>query len=561
MDINRQRHGSIRNRIFLFSILVTLVPSIGMGWFWYDISSKTTTAKVEQRLRTSADIIDREIDLWFKERNYDLRVFSNAFLVAENLAIYQQQVANTDNPSAEKDEALKKISNYLGFIITKFSNYRRLAILDTGGKVLASSSPLKQEQFMVVPGNWQEQVNRNQYFVGDYFFTDPKGGPLVLIGIPLLAGNDSTVVGFFVLEAYLDTIRSLFLDALPGGRMETGSSITLLEKDGRIIFRSSSAQPPDTGDAADVVTEEPLMLLHRTRVLNEYVDSRNVVVLGMMFSLSDLPWYLLFEEDKAAVYAGLLEARDRILLITALLTVVIGGSAIILARQIISPLRELTTGVQQVANGDLRVAIPVHGTAEFGMVATMFNEMVAQLRESQARLEEMATTDPLTGLANRKQIMTSLELQMEDFCRHETSFAVLMLDIDFFKRVNDTYGHQAGDSVLVGVANILATTLRALDTAGRYGGEEFMVILDRVNQDQAVDTAERIRQSVEEHVFLWQDQELKITVSIGAGTISVSDESINSLISRVDGALYRAKAEGRNRTCSSGPRDDTALHN
>jgi diguanylate cyclase (GGDEF)-like protein len=152
--------------------------------------------------------------------------------------------------------------------------------------------------------------------------------------------------------------------------------------------------------------------------------------------------------------------------------------------------------------------------------------------------------------------MAELELQMDGYRRHGTSFGVLILDIDFFKRVNDTYGHQAGDSVLVGLANGLGAILRSLDTAGRYGGEEFLVILDTTDQEQAVQTAERIRKAVEKHRFPWQSgEDLQITVSIGTGAIEVGDESVDMLITRVDRALYQAKAEGRNRVCLAQPNE------
>ena len=545
IDNNWQRPGSIRNRILFFSILVTLVPSIGMGWFWYDISRSTTTAKIEQQLTGSADIIEREIGLWFKERNYDLRVFSNSFVVAENLGIYQREKTNPTGSTEATDEALKKISTYLGIIITKFQNYQRLAVLDMDGRVLASSSPVSQEGFVMLPENWQEQVQHNQYFIGNYFLTNPTGGPLVLIGIPLFEGNANSAIGFFVLEAHLDKIKNLVAGSLPDISQD-GNTVTLLEKDGRIIF---STAPTGIDDPADVVTEQAMQLFQRPGVLHEYVNRRQIAVLGIGFTLTELPWYLLMEKNKADVYATLIKARNQILLITMLLSVVIGGSAIIIARNIIFPLRELIKGVQRVAEGDLQVAVPVRKKDELGLVTAMFNEMVERLHESQAQLEELATTDPLTGLANRKQIMASLELQMEGFCRHGTNFSLLMLDIDFFKKVNDTYGHQAGDSVLVEIASILGTILRALDTAGRYGGEEFVVILDTADQEQAVQSAERIRRAVERHVFSWHGHELRITVSVGASTIHPNDETVNSLIARVDEALYRAKSEGRNRVC------------
>jgi diguanylate cyclase (GGDEF)-like protein len=546
IDNNWQRIGSIRNRILFFSILVTLVPSIGMGWFWYDISRKTTSAKIEQQLTSSANIIEREIGLWFKERNYDLQVFSNSFVVSENLGIYHREKASSAGPSQKTDEALKKISTYLGIIITKFQYYQHLAVLNREGKVLASSSPERPERFTTLPDNLQVQLQRNQYFIGNSSSTAPEGGPQVLIGIPLIENTENAVIGFFVLEAHLDTIQNLIASSLPVGRMQSGSAVTLLEKDGRIIFSTTSN---DSADTAGFVTKEALKICQNPGSLHEYVNRRQTQVLGMGFSLTELPWYLLMEKNRSDVYAALTEARNRILLITILLTVAIGGTAVIIARNIIYPLQDLIKGVQQVAGGDLQVTVPVRRKDELGIVTSMFNEMVERLQEHQTRLEELATTDPLTGLANRKQIMTSLELQMEGFSRHGTNFSLLMLDIDFFKKVNDTYGHQAGDSVLVELASILSTILRTLDTAGRYGGEEFVVILHTADQAQAGQSAERIRQAVERHVFACHGHELRITVSIGASVIYPTDETVDSLIARVDKALYMAKSEGRNRVC------------
>jgi diguanylate cyclase (GGDEF)-like protein len=324
-------------------------------------------------------------------------------------------------------------------------------------------------------------------------------------------------------------------------------SMTLLEKNGRIIFGTSL--PPDIARPA-FVPAEVLELFRNSRQLQEYTSDRQVRLMGIAFPLEGLPWSILVEENKEDIYAGLMEARNRILLIAILLTIVIGGGAIGVARQIMIPLKDLTSGVLMVANGDLEVTVPRHRHDELGIVTTMFNEMVRRLREDQLRLEEMATTDPLTGLANRKQIMTALNLQMEGYCRHATDFAVLMLDIDFFKDVNDSYGHQAGDAVLCEVARILNSILRSRDTAGRYGGEEFMVILDTTDLSQGVVTAERIRKAVEDLRFNWKNQVLRITVSIGVTAITVEDTTIDAMISRVDKALYKAKDEGRNRIIS-----------
>lgn len=538
MDIPHGCPDSIRTRIILFSILVTLVPTMGMGWFWFDISRDTTTAKVEQSLRASASIIDRELALWFKERSHDLRVFSGAVVVPESMLRDPQPA----RPSPARAESLKKITTYLDIILTKFPSYRRLAILDSSGRLLAASGSTGPDSGLALPADWQQQTAREACFTGERVTSGPNGEHMLLIGVPIVSGDDGKAIGFFVLQAGLDPIRSIFAAAIPRDTSGAGSTVTLLEGDGRMLFRIAATGPSSpTGNA----WTRPA----RPGVLLEYDGSDRVPVLGMLFPLAGRSWQQLLEIRRDDVYAELMAARDRILLITGLLTVVIGGCATLVARRIITPLQELTQAVQRVADGDLQVSVPVLCSDELGMVTAMFNEMVMQLRTDQTRLEELAATDALTGLANRKQIMSNLVLQIEGFRRYGVSFALLVLDIDFFKKINDTHGHLAGDSVLQEVAEILRTLLRRLDTAGRYGGEEFMILLDTTDLDQAVLTAERIRQSVEEHVFAWREQALRITVSIGVGAISVADDAADSLIARVDAALYRAKTEGRNRIC------------
>lgn len=545
MNMTHNSPGSIRNRILFFSLLVTLLPSMGMGWFWYDISRKTTTAKVEQTLSSSSSIIEREIGLWLKERAYDLRVFSDSFVIAENVPLFEHLAAQGGAATREREAAEKKISTYLEIIFSKFRDYHCLAVLDAQGQVVAAAGPCGHLAGMALPETWRTQVEQKTYFLGDRVARNSAEDPLVLLGIPLRSKEDGRDIGFFVLEANLRAIHPLLWAAFPEDGDAPHGAVTLVERDGRIIDQIARNRQV----LADQVTGEARNLLSRPGILREYRGAAGTELLGVAFPFADLPWSLVVEVGVEGVYAELIAARDRILLITGILTVLIGGMAILIARQILRPLQELTKGVRRVAQGDLEVQVPLLGSDELGMVTSMFNEMVTQLRSSREKLEELAATDPLTGLANRKQIMATLEMQMEGFRRYGTVFAVLMLDVDYFKKINDRHGHQAGDSVLVSVADILRQMLRKRDTVGRYGGEEFLVILDTTDQTHAADTADRIRRAVEEKVFSWKDGPVRITVSIGVGAIASADESPSALISRADKALYRAKEEGRNRIC------------
>jgi diguanylate cyclase (GGDEF)-like protein len=162
-------------------------------------------------------------------------------------------------------------------------------------------------------------------------------------------------------------------------------------------------------------------------------------------------------------------------------------------------------------------------------------------------LESAATTDLLTGLPNRSRIITIAETEFHRADRLETTVSVLMVDIDHFKSVNDTHGHAAGDTMLRAFAEICMRAVRGVDRMGRIGGEEFLVVLGDTDENVALDVDERIRGAVQAMAVTTLQGEIQITVSIGTATRRSPEESIDLVLHRADQALYRAKAEGRNR--------------
>ncbi|MBF0170169.1 MAG: GGDEF domain-containing protein [Nitrospinae bacterium] len=167
----------------------------------------------------------------------------------------------------------------------------------------------------------------------------------------------------------------------------------------------------------------------------------------------------------------------------------------------------------------------------------------AELMVANRRLEGLASTDRLTGLANRMRLEEALEREGERFSRYGRPFSVILLDIDHFKKVNDTYGHDAGDRTLVKVASLLSAAARTGDTVGRWGGEEFMLALPESGCEGALAMAEKARVSVERASF---EGPGRLTVSLGVATI-MAGESLRELTLRADQALYAAKRGGRNR--------------
>lgn len=163
------------------------------------------------------------------------------------------------------------------------------------------------------------------------------------------------------------------------------------------------------------------------------------------------------------------------------------------------------------------------------------------------KLQKLAITDGLTKLYNSRYFYNQIDLEVDRSNRYHHTLSLLLLDIDHFKVYNDTYGHLEGDKVLVRIGEVIKTCLRKMDTAYRYGGEEFTVILPETNGQEAVHVADRIRSSIEKEVFLPDSgQENKITISIGV-TEYIAAERISALVERADKAMYISKENGRNR--------------
>lgn len=170
----------------------------------------------------------------------------------------------------------------------------------------------------------------------------------------------------------------------------------------------------------------------------------------------------------------------------------------------------------------------------------------ARVAERTQELEKLATSDPLTSVSNRRELMDRLANEMQRVERYQHPLSVLMIDLDHFKAVNDTHGHQAGDRVLIALADLLRDTCRATDTIGRYGGEEFMIILPETPLEKAHTFAERLLERVREISVAVNGESLSITCSIGV-TDFAAGETEEDFIDRADQALYSAKTLGRNR--------------
>ena len=189
---------------------------------------------------------------------------------------------------------------------------------------------------------------------------------------------------------------------------------------------------------------------------------------------------------------------------------------------------------------------------ELAIIERLASTLVFPLRNAKlyhAALQS-ALRDDLTGFGNKRALDASLHREAELSVRHKSPLSIVMLDVDHFKRINDSMGHIAGDKILKDLAATIKKCARQSDLCFRYGGEEFMVILDDTDNIQAINIAERIRLSVEQYIYSYKGKIIPVTISLGTATFE-KNEALESFKTRADQALYKAKEQGRNLVVSS----------
>jgi diguanylate cyclase (GGDEF)-like protein len=282
-------------------------------------------------------------------------------------------------------------------------------------------------------------------------------------------------------------------------------------------------------------------------------------LLGVAY-LPEVGWYdlTLMDENSLAVLQGF-----------AWLPVVFGALFLLalvvlnyfLQLWILTPISQLQQATDEIQRGNLDVESPLVGKGEVGGLAISFRHMVEVVRKTNHELERrvqertedlhrLTEIDPLTGLLNRRGMTDRFEKEVARQARQGGTMGLLLLDLDHFKQVNDTYGHAAGDVALCAVAKILSSMQRSYDHAGRWGGEEFLILLPACSDEDLLAIAERIRDAVAILRIEAGTQAFSFTVSIGAHH-PTTPQTMDAMLQQVDKALYAAKESGRNRVVSS----------
>jgi len=544
---------SIKTQIIVFALLATIIPSVTMGWLSYVQNRKFLNEKIKQELRVVTSQVSRELDLWLKDRLYDLRVFSSSYVVLENL----EKVLREGSAHIENVVAHRRLRDYLESVRGKIVDYQELMLLDLQGAPVATSSD--KVTTVKIPERWLERAQANKYTIGSAYWEETLQAGVIVIAQPIRTANER-LLGVMVAKLNFRTISKVLVKYAQG---EIGE-LYLITQDGFLLesSKSISAKFLET----KLLNSTTQKLFSQEGDPNAYLSYHNQPVVGALKRMSELGWGVVAEKERAKAYAQIVRLRNLTLALVVGLLLIIGLTAYLLSLSLVRPLNRLTSGAGKVAAGDLEVDVPVGSRNEVGYLTEVFNDMVARLRqgreelaainetlrEKNVELHEISITDSLTGLYNRKHLMETLDKEVSRSQRHNHTFSLLVIDIDHFKKYNDTYGHLAGDEVLSRLASVFKGSIRSSDYAARYGGEEFIVILPEITPQQGVEAAERIRHKVAEERFGDDGESIKVTISVGVASYPESGEDAESVIRIADEALYEAKELGRNQVVLAG---------
>ena len=541
---------SIKSKIIVFAILATFVPSLGLGFLSFYQNKAIISDNVTRELRASARYASRELDLWVNEHIYTARALSTPNIIVDELSLAPQLEEHVTE-DADADNALEL---YLRSVQEMLETMLELTVVDASGEVIASS--VEKPTKVAIPQSWPQDALVRGVVVLPPHWDEKYGTAKFSVAVPI-SSYDGPVLGAVIVTFDMYTMQS----ALKETEKLAKSEVLLLDEDGRVLLASHAAESKRM-----FLGLESLQHLHEQLgkvAFFQGVNQREVI--GLAYLSKVLPIIVVAQRDQKEVYADWVRQRDLFLALVSVLIIIVAAVAIRMGRSIVVPLKNLVDATKQIIRGDFDVNLVVKQKDELGLLTQAFNQMTEKLRQNEAEilaanqamqrknqlLETLSITDGLTGLYNRNKLNLIISDQLARFERSKRPFAVLMIDVDHFKQLNDSLGHIAGDEILVAVARVFANTIRNVDFAARYGGDEFIVILVETTVDEALNTAKRIRSQIIDIYCSTIYKTVEVTLSIGIVQCEPSDTTPTILLSRVDEALYEAKHAGRNRVYSA----------
>lgn len=587
------RNLNLVRKLVLASIIVGLLPMI-LGFSLSYISQRDAIQKTmgsafqvlshETGVKLSLQInelVDKAVELGRSEALIRaVRVADKRYtgLSPNRVRQYLDRAADRWKSSKDTDLMDRGAAERLeAFRLRNPSQYHLLVLTDRKGALVASSSRKIPARYLYQKEvEWEAAYDegRGKLFIGDINWNRALSAYTLNVAIPVR--SHGRIVGILILNHAVDQLFKSVTDVHIGHTDHT----MLAASDGSLLFCPIYQIKNHTlskGFSRAIFRKNDGWTTTRMDV---HYPGREAVngFAPVNFNISNLSpkslggqrWYIFTSQNPEETYAPLRSLLRWSAISAGIGLVVLVALAVLVARTIVRPIallrtqaREIIQGIQSLPMERRTTATPyvlptmdIHTGDEIEELAGTFYDMAGTLESTRRkmvemthRLEEMAIRDELTGLYNRRHVLEELRSEFSRSARFNLPLSCLEIDLDYFKDVNDRYGHQAGDRILRQISEVFQKSFREPDIISRIGGEEFLVILPQTELQGALAKAERLREQVAQHAFtIDYGKTIRLTISIGVAVYpDARIHNVDHLVKIADDALYQSKKDGRNR--------------
>ena len=520
----------IRSRLFRKQFVpLFLIMAVLLVMFPATIFLRTRESIIARELQIAAsyrDAVIESLDRWLDDRVNEV-----------------ERLAKDIETTSGDGQPLARFWRRFAIMTGPGSSYTDLFLVDPSGLVVVSKNQTIARAVNISDRDYVIASLSGLPYMSSLFQGRLSGTYVFAISQPVSLGTDhwalAGVVSLANLASIVDSLdlaelgRAILVDA-------TGTIVSSPDFIEGVVLADTNQQLPSlTGEAVDrVLGTKPGAQL--------YMGHQGETVVGAWGKVQRLGLTLFVELDNQRAMAPLGDLLRFVGLTSFLALIALLFTVYSLSARLVRPITALVSAVGDVRDDEFRATITMKTGTELDDLILAFNEMAGTVRDREAGLKESASRDSLTGLYNHGRIEEFLEYEIRRKRRSGELLCFVMADVDHFKMVNDTYGHQAGDDALRGITMLLNKALREGDILGRYGGEEFAIILNASKVPEAAAFCERIRTMVEATDFNCDGHMVKLTMSLGFVCATTEGSVPFDIVRRADRALYEAKNGGRN---------------
>jgi diguanylate cyclase (GGDEF)-like protein len=551
--IIRPLRESFSAKIIALVSASVLVTSIVVGLVTIRSTKRFLSAKTSEKFPSVLNTVKSNVKVFYERQFNDLVRLSQSRVFVENLDVHLYSPAG----EAPNTTGAAELHKYLAIVHNKFPIYEDLIVMTADGEIVASTSSALDQDVDFVLANLDQLDGAAR--ISPAVITPDASQVLQWLIVPVREkerdGRDVLMV------ARIDLRQLVFL--LEEISLGKGGELYILDETGKYLTQPRFTDKPMLGvRGMQVPTRDPGAITVKRR--NSY-GGRSVF--SSIAHLDETGWWLAYEEDYKTALAPVLNTETRIWVAVLFIGTIFVLVALKIVQSMMRPVHALKLGAERINEGLVGVNIPRGSIDEIGLLIDTFNEMAKtitlskaelqyknkmlntqndQLQELNEKLEELSVTDGLTGLFNHRHFWNILNTELTRVNLYQGDLALLLIDIDDFKRVNDQFGHAVGDLLLQSISRVMKETVRETDIVARYGGEEFAILLPDTDKRGVENVSEKLRGNVESMRFKVPETDITISVTISLG-VSVFKGNRREFFNAADRALYLSKSEGKNR--------------